>query len=148
MNDRNIFFMNQAILQAIKAKNLGEVPVGCVIVKNNHIIARGYNLREKTKDPTMHAEISAISKCGRIQNDWRLSNCSIYITLEPCPMCLCAIIMSGINKIIFGAYNDKSCTNMIIDVLSYEYKNLPYIKGGILKDKIEDIMRTFFYELH
>ncbi len=148
MDDKNIFFMNQAISQALIAKSLGEIPVGCVIVKNNKIISKGYNLREKTNDSTMHAEISAISKCGIAQNNWRLSNCSIYITLEPCPMCLGAIVMSGIDKIIFGLYNKKSCSSMIIDVLSYEYKNLPSIKGGILKNKIENIMKEFFHLLH
>ena len=130
-------FMLAALKEADKAESIDEVPIGCVIVKNNKIIARGYNRRELLKDPTGHAEIIAIKKASKKVSDWQLIDCDLYVTLEPCIMCSGAIIQSRIRKIYFGAYDYKGGGfGSSINVL--DAKNInhhPEVKGGILQEE-------------
>ena len=105
MTDREL--MEQALLEAELAADAGELPVGCVIARNGEIIARGHNLREATKDPTAHAEIVAIRRAAEMVGDWRLEDCELFVTLEPCPMCAGAIVMSGVDAVYYGAYDSR-----------------------------------------
>ncbi len=143
------YFMELALIQAKKAYNLNEVPVGAVIVKDNKVISTGYNLRETAKDPTAHAEIIAIKKASKILNGWRLIGCTMYVTIEPCPMCAGAIINSRINRLVIGANDPKmgSCGS-IIDITQNPYFNHNVeVKKGVLEKECSLIMKNFFKEL-
>lgn len=139
-------FMNEALKEANKAFLKDEVPVGAIIVKNDKIIAKAHNLREKTKDSTAHAEIIAIKKAAKKLNDWRLEDCTIYVTIEPCPMCAGAILLSRIDEIVYGAKDEKggalgSSFNL------FDQKNLnhyPKIIGGVLEKECSEIISRFF----
>lgn len=143
MNEK---FMMEAIKEAKKAELIDEVPIGCVIVKDDKIIARGHNLRENKQQSTAHAEIIAIEKACKKLKSWRLEGCSLYVTLEPCPMCSGAILQSRIEHVIYGAKDPKggcmvSCMNM------YEVKGFnhyPDVIGGVLEDKCAALLKAFF----
>lgn len=139
-------WMKEAIKQAKKAAQKDEVPIGCVIVKNDQIIARAYNKREMKQCSTAHAEILAIEKACKKLGSWRLEDCDLYVTLEPCPMCSGAIIQSRIRNVIFGAYDPKGgCmgSNMNInDVRGFNH--YPDIEGGILQDECSRLLKDFF----
>lgn len=139
-------WMKEAIKQAKKAAQKDEVPIGCVIVKDDQIIARAYNKREMKQCSTAHAEILAIEKACKKLSSWRLEDCDLYVTLEPCPMCSGAIIQSRIRNVIFGAYDPKGgCmgSNMNInDVRGFNH--YPDIEGGILQDECSRLLKEFF----
>lgn len=139
-------WMKEAIKQAKKAAQKDEVPIGCVIVKDDQIIARAYNKREMKQCSTAHAEILAIEKACKKLGSWRLEDCDLYVTLEPCPMCSGAIIQSRIRNVIFGAYDHKGgCmgSNMNInDVRGFNH--YPDIEGGILQDECSRLLKEFF----
>lgn len=139
-------WMKEAIKQAKKAAQKDEVPIGCVIVKDDQIIARAYNKREMKQCSTAHAEILAIEKACKKLGSWRLEDCDLYVTLEPCPMCSGAIIQSRIRNVIFGAYDPKGgCmgSNMNInDVRGFNH--YPDIEGGILQDECSRFLKEFF----
>ncbi|HCR08315.1 MAG TPA: tRNA-specific adenosine deaminase [Sutterellaceae bacterium] len=139
-------WMKEAIKQAKKAAQKDEVPIGCVIVKDDQIIARAYNKREMKQCSTAHAEILAIEKACKKLGSWRLEDCALYVTLEPCPMCSGAIIQSRIRNVIFGAYDPKGgCmgSNMNInDVRGFNH--YPDIEGGILQDECSRLLKEFF----
>lgn len=139
-------WMKEAIKQAKKAAQKDEVPIGCVIVKDDQIIARAYNKREMKQCSTAHAEILAIEKACKKLGSWRLEDCDLYVTLEPCPMCSGAIIQSRIRNVIFGAYDPKGgCmgSNMNInDVRGFNH--YPDIEGGILQDECSRLLTEFF----
>ena len=139
-------WMKEAIKQAKKAAQKDEVPIGCVIVKDDQIIARAYNKREMKQCSTAHAEILAIEKACKKLGSWRLEDCDLYVTLEPCPMCSGAIIQSRIRNVIFGAYDPKGgCmgSNMNInDVRGFNH--YPDIEGGILQDECYRLLKEFF----
>lgn len=139
-------WMKEAIKQAKKAAQKDEVPIGCVIVKDDQIIARAYNKREMKQCSTAHAEILAIEKACKKLGSWRLGDCDLYVTLEPCPMCSGAIIQSRIRNVIFGAYDPKGgCmgSNMNInDVRGFNH--YPDIEGGILQDECSRLLKDFF----
>ncbi len=138
-------YMKSALKEAEKALNKDEVPVGCVIVKENKIIARGYDKRETLKDPTAHAEIIAIRKASKKMGDWRLEDCDLYVTLEPCPMCLGAAISARIKRIIYGAENPKSgAINTVINLLESKWNHKIKVISGILKDECSEILKTYF----
>lgn len=119
--NRDEFFLKEAIKQAKKAGDIGDVPIGCVIVFEDKIIARAYNRRNKDKSTLAHAEIIAIKKACKKIGDWRLEDCTMYITLEPCPMCAGAIIQSRIKRVVLGAMNPKAgCAGSIINILQTE----------------------------
>ena len=126
-------FMREALQEAQKAFDNKDVPVGAVIVKDNEIIARAYNRREETKDVTDHAEIIAIRAACKYLNDWRLNGCIMYVTLEPCSMCLGAIKQSRIDKVIYGTNNVNETNSKSVETC-----------GGVLEQECSDILKTFF----
>ena len=140
------YYMAKALDLAREAAEDGEVPVGCIILdKDNNIIGQGRNRREKCSDATAHAEIEAIREaCSRL-GDWRLDECSIYVTLEPCPMCTGAIINSRIPKLIFGARDSVtgSCGS-VIDLFSENYGHRPAVFSGVLKEESASLLKDFF----
>jgi len=140
--------MKKALNEAKKAKEKLEIPIGAVIIKNGKVIARGYNKREASKDATNHAEILAIRKACKKLDNWRLQDCELYVTLEPCPMCAGAILNSRIKKLYFGAYDKKSGAVVSnYKLLDNECLNHKVIyESGILKDECESIIKDFFKE--
>ncbi len=144
--DKVIKYMKEAIKEAKKAELLDEVPIGCVIVKDDKIIARGHNQRETKQSPIGHAEIVAITKASKKLNSWRLEGCDIYVTLEPCIMCSGAIIQSRINKVYFGASDPKGgAFGSSLNVL--DAKNInhhPEIISGVLKEECSQIITNYF----
>jgi len=143
----DIKFMRAALSEAKKAEAIWETPVAVVIVKDGKVIARGYNKRETKKNALMHAEIIAIDKACKKLGGWRLPECDIYVTLEPCPMCMGAIIQSRIENVYFGAYDEKSgCLGSVCD-LSEILPHKVSFSGGILKDECEQILKKFFKNL-
>ncbi|MBQ3548057.1 MAG: nucleoside deaminase [Clostridia bacterium] len=141
-------FMQMAILEAEKAAKMGEVPVGAVIVKNGEVIATGYNQREKKQNALSHAEIEAINTACQKLGTWRLDDCEMYVTLEPCPMCAGAIINARIKTVIFGAYDSKmGCMDSVINLCDYPFNHRPEIYGGIMEDECLVILQNFFKNL-
>lgn len=141
-------YMREALKLAQEAADNGDVPVGCVIVdKEGKIIGRGRNRREECSDATAHAEIEAIRQASTSLHDWRLTDCTLYVTLEPCPMCAGAIINSRIPTVVFGAReeNTGSCGS-VIDLFYERYGHRPAVYYGILKDECSQILKTFFRE--
>lgn len=141
-------FMLSAYEMAKQAYDDGEVPVGAVIVRNNEIIARGRNRREKAKNALLHAEIEAIDNACKALGGWRLWNCELYVTLEPCPMCAGAIINAHIPKVYFGAYDFKngSC-GTITNLFEMPYNFKPECVGGIMADECSALLKDFFKKL-
>lgn len=146
MNEK---FMTEAINQAKKAAAIGETPVGAVIVREGKIIARGYNKREIKNNALMHAEIIAINKACKKIGAWRLLDCEMYVTLEPCPMCSGAIINSRISKVYFGAYDKKAgCAGSVINLFEAGMFNHDVeVTGGIKCEKCGALLSDFFREL-
>ncbi len=133
---------------AKKAEAEGEVPVGAVVVKNNEIIGRGYNKRETLLSPLAHAEIEAIHEAAKNLGSWRLTDCDLYVTLEPCPMCAGAIINSRIARVFYGAYDNKAGSfGTLCDLSLVKYNSIPEIHGGILEDECKKILSEFFKEI-
>ncbi len=138
-------FMKEALKEAKKAYKKEEIPVGAIIVKNGKIIARGHNLKELKNSGISHAEILAIQKANKKLKAWRLEECEMYITLEPCMMCMGAIINSRIKKIYIGTLDPKtgSCKS-VINIENYKFNHTVEIETGILKDECEYILKDFF----
>ena len=144
----NKIFMNEALKEAKIAFDKGEVPVGAVIVRNGEIIATGRNMREEKKNALSHAEIEAINNACKKLGSWRLDDCEMYVTLEPCPMCTGAIINSRIKTLIFGAYDLKAgSVDSVINLCDYPYNHKPEIYGGIMEDECLEILQKFFKKL-
>lgn len=138
-------FMLEAIKEAKLAASEGEVPVGTVIVKDGEIIASARNNREATGDATGHAELLAIREACRVLGGWHLEKCELYVTLEPCPMCMGAIINSRIGKVIFGAKDAKAgACGSVLDMRSYPLNHKPEVKGGVMKDECAAVLKDFF----
>jgi len=142
-------FMKEALIEAKKALDIREVPVGAVIVKNNEIIARAYNLKEKEKNAVYHAEILAIEEASKKLGDWRLTDCEMYVTLEPCPMCAGAIINSRIKKLYIGAMDEVmgACGTALNLLENYKFNHIVQTEKYILKDECEKIIEEFFINL-
>ncbi len=142
-------YMKQALKEAKKAEKILEVPVGAVIVKDNKIIARAYNQKETKCDATKHAEIIAIQKASKKLNSWRLTNCEMYITLEPCSMCAGAIIQSRIKKVYIGAMDEKtgSCGSVFNLFEDYKFNHHVEVEYNVCKSECEKILKDFFKEL-
>lgn len=140
-------FMKEAIKQAEKAEAIGEVPIGAVIVQNGKIIARGYNKRETKKNALLHAEIDAINKACKKLGGWRLPNSQMYVTLEPCPMCMGAIISARIEKLYFGAYDEKSGSVGSVCDLSSALPHRVEAVGGIMEEECRILLTAFFRKL-
>ena len=146
----NIIYMERALKLAETAFHLGEVPVGAVIVRKStgEIIGEGYNLRESDKNALAHAEIIAVNQACRTLGGWRLPECEMYVTLEPCPMCCGALINSRIDDIFFGAYDKKSGSAVSVQKmfeLPYNYR--PNVTGGVMQEECSALLSAFFREL-
>lgn len=141
-------YMKKALYYANKAKDIGEVPIGAVIVYNDKIIASGYNKRELLQSATAHAEIKAIEKACKKLKSWRLSGCSIYVTLEPCPMCMGAIMNARMDNLYFGAYDKKSgCAGSITNINGFILNHTVNIFPEIMEEECVAIIKDFFKTL-
>ena len=142
-------YMKEAIRQAKKAAALKEVPIGCVIVYDGRIIARGYNRRTVDKNVLAHAEIIAMRKACRILGDWRLEDCTMYVTLEPCPMCAGAIVQARIPKVVIGCMNPKAgCAGSVLDMLHEDgFNHQVETKVGLLGEECSQMLKDFFKAL-
>lgn len=142
-------YMREAIRQAKKAYKLDETPIGCVIVHEGKIIGRGYNRRNTDKSPLAHAEISAIKKASKKLGDWRLEECTIYVTLEPCQMCAGAIIQSRIPRVVVGCMNPKAgCAGSVLNLLNVSaFNHQAQLTTGVLEEECSALMTDFFREL-
>ena len=138
--------MFHALLEANKAYEKDEVPIGAIIVKNEKIIGRGYNQVEQLQDPTAHAEIVAITSAANTLNDWRLIDCELYVTKEPCSMCAGAILNSRIKSLYFGAYDDREgCCGSLYQIChDPRFNHQASVSGGILEDDCSKILKDFF----
>ena len=144
----DIKYMKMAINEAVKAFNKNEIPVGCVIVKDNLVVAKAHNLREINNLVTSHAEILAITKANKKLNSWRLDDCDIYVTLEPCAMCSGAIIQARIKNLYFGAYDAKAgACGSVLNLFSYPFNHKVNVVGGILEDECKKLIQDFFKTL-
>lgn len=142
-------YMHLALEEAGKAMAQGEVPVGCVVVdQDGHIIGRGHNRREQEKSALAHAELAAIQEACAALADWRLSSCTLYVTLEPCPMCAGAIINARVSRVFYGAKEalSGSCGS-VINLFMERYDHSPQLVGGILQEECAAIMTAFFKKL-
>ena len=139
-------YMKEALKQAKKAAALGEVPIGCVIVYEGKIIGRGYNRRNTDKSSLAHAEITAIRRAGKVIQDWRLEECTLYVTLEPCQMCAGAIVQARIPEVIIGSMNPKAgCAGSIYNMLQEPaFNHQVRLLKGVLEDECSQILKVFF----
>lgn len=142
-------FMKQAVKQAKKAYDKLETPIGCVIVHEDKIIARGYNKRNMKKNTLAHAEILAINKASKVLCDWRLEDCTMYVTLEPCPMCAGAIVQARIPRVVIGSMNPKAgCAGSVLNLLQQDGLNHQVeVTKGVLAEECSGLMTSFFREL-
>ncbi len=142
-------YMKEALKQARKAYALGEVPIGCVIVHQGKIIGRGYNRRNTDKNTLSHAEITAIRKASKVIGDWRLEECTLYVTLEPCQMCAGAIVQARIPETVIGCMNPKAgCAGSILNILEMsEFNHQVAVTRGVMEQECSEMLKTFFAEL-
>ena len=142
-------YMKEAIRQARKAEALDEVPIGCVIVYDGRIIARGYNRRNTDKNTLSHAELNAIRKASRKLGDWRLEGCTMYVTLEPCQMCAGALVQSRIDEVVIGSMNPKAgCAGSVLNLLEVDgFNHKVKITRGVLEEECSAMLSDFFKEL-
>ena len=142
-------YMKAALREAKKAYALEEVPIGCVIVQQDKIIARGYNRRNTDKNTLAHAEIAAIKKASKKTGDWRLEDCTMYVTLEPCQMCAGAIVQSRLGKVVIGSMNPKAgCAGSILNLLQMkEFNHQVEMEKGVLEEECSEMLSAFFREL-
>ena len=150
MKDLDCVYMKKALELAEIAAQQGEVPVGAVVVNDStgEIIGRGFNRREYGRSPLTHAEIVAISQASKRLGGWRLIGCTLFVTLEPCPMCAGAMINSRLPRVVFGAYDPKagSCGS-VVDLFALPYNHKPEVRGGVLENECADILSEFFKDL-
>lgn len=141
--------MRAALKQAKKALLLGEVPIGCVIVYGDTIIARGYNRRNTDKNTLSHAELTAIRRASKVIGDWRLEECTLYVTLEPCQMCSGAIVQARIPQVVIGCMNPKAgCAGSILNLLEMpEFNHQVQVERGVLEEECSAILKQFFKDL-
>ena len=142
-------YMREALKQAKKAYTLGEVPIGCVIVHQGKIIGRGYNRRNTDKNTLSHAEITAINKASKYIGDWRLEECTMYVTLEPCQMCAGAIVQARIPEVVMGCMNPKAgCAGSILNILDMpQFNHQVEVNRGVLEQECSDMLKLFFTQL-
>ena len=142
-------YMKEAIRQAKKAKALDEVPIGCVIVYEDKIIARGYNRRNTDKNTLSHAELNVIRKASKKLGDWRLEGCTMYITLEPCQMCAGAIVQARVSRVVIGSMNPKAgCAGSVLNILQMDrFNHQVELTKGVLQEECSTMLSEFFKEL-
>lgn len=142
-------YMRAALKQAEKARLLGEVPIGCVIVCGDKIVGRGYNRRNTSKTTLAHAELIAIDKASRKLGDWRLEGCTMYVTLEPCQMCAGALVQSRIDRVVIGTMNPKAgCAGSVLNILEMsEWNHQVQVETGVLQEECQEMLQLFFRQL-
>lgn len=142
-------YMRLAMRQAARAYAQGETPIGCVIVFGDKVIARGYNKRNGKKNTLAHAEIIAINKASKVLGDWRLEGCTLYVTLEPCPMCAGAIVQARIPRVVVGSMNPKAgCAGSVLNLLQTPgFNHQVELETGVLGEECSQLMTDFFREL-
>lgn len=142
-------WMQEAISEALKAETIHEVPIGAVIVHEGRIIGRGHNLRETSMDPTAHAEMIAIREASEYLRAWRLLNCTLYVTLEPCPMCAGAIVQSRILRVVYGTIDPKAgCAGTLMNLLQEDrFNHHVEVINGILREECSSLLTSFFRKL-
>lgn len=147
--DEQVKYMRAAIREAKKAEKLEEVPIGCVIVQDHKIIARGYNRRNTDKNTLAHAELSAIKKASKKTGDWRLEDCTMYVTLEPCQMCAGAIVQCRLKKVVIAAMNPKAgCAGSVLNLLQIpSFNHQVEIERGVLEEECSQMLSDFFRNL-
>lgn len=147
--EKDAVYMREAIKQAGKAKEVHEVPIGAVIVYRDEIIATGYNVREISQKTLSHAELFAIEEANRKIGSWRLEDCTLYVTLEPCPMCAGALVQSRIKRVVFGAPDPKAgCASTLMNLLQDErFNHQADVTGGVLEAECSAMLTAFFREL-
>lgn len=147
MNDE--YYMGLAIEEARKAEALGEVPIGAVIVRDGQVVGRGYNLRETTKDPLAHAELLAIKEASKTMGGWRLIGATLYVTLEPCPMCAGAIVQARLPRIVYGAMDPKAgCAGSLMNLLQEErFNHQVEMIQGVREEECSELLKNFFRSL-
>jgi tRNA(adenine34) deaminase len=147
-NPTHLKFMKEALLEASKAFDLGEVPVGAVVVKDDIIIARAHNLRHTQKKLEGHAEFLALQKAAEVLGDWRLEGCSLYVTLEPCPMCAGALIQSRIQRVYYGSKDPKAgAVISTVKLFDIPFNHQIEVCGGIMESESKTLLQTFFKQL-
>ena len=143
--DLDVFYMRHALALAQKAAQIDEVPVGALIVRDGKIISRAYNKRETAKNPAAHAELLAIAKAAKKLGGWRLSGCSLYVTLEPCPMCAGAIVNARIPRVVFGAADPKAgALGSVYNLAEGKLNHTPEVVSGVLQKECGDILSDYF----
>jgi tRNA(adenine34) deaminase len=143
------YWMQEAIQQARLAESLGEVPIGAIIVRDGAVVGTGYNLRETNRDPTAHAEMIAIRQASETLQAWRLLGCTLYVTLEPCPMCAGAILQSRVERVVYGASDPKAgCVGTLMDLLQdSRFNHVSPWKSGVLHEECAFLLSDFFRRL-
>lgn len=148
LKEKDDKYMQLALQQAEHALQFGDVPVGAVVVKGDDVIGCGYNRREKDGSPVAHAEVLAITEAAQKLGNWRLDNCTIYVTLEPCPMCAGAIINSRIKRVVYGARDDKGgALGSVCNLAAMPFNHHPMLVRGVLEEQCSEILKRFFKEL-
>ena len=141
-------YMRQALALAEEAAGHGDVPVGCVVVKDGAVIGRGCNRREERGDAVAHAEVEAIRQACRAVGGWNLHDCALYVTLEPCPMCAGAIINARVGTVCYGARDEKAgACGSVLDLFAERFNHRPRVYGGVLKEACAALLRDFFHDL-
>lgn len=142
------YYMSQALELAQEAADAGEVPVGCVIVRDGAVIGRGRNRREEKQAVCSHAEMEAMAQANATLGSWRLDNCALYVTLEPCPMCAGAIINSRIRRVVYGAADTKAgCCGSVTDLFAMPFNHHPVVEQGLRAEEAQELLQTFFKDL-
>ena len=142
------FYMEQALALARQAAREGEVPVGCVIVRKGEIVGRGRNRRETDKSALAHAELEAIAQANQALGGWRLWDCTLYVTLEPCPMCAGAILNARIPRVVYGARDEKyGACRSVCSLFDMNFNHHPTVEGGVLEQEAAQLMQDFFSQL-
>ncbi len=147
-HERDEYYMRLALREAEAAMAEGEVPVGAVIVQGDRLLAAAHNQREQLRDPTAHAEMIAITQAAAARNDWRLEGCTLYVTLEPCPMCAGAIVQARIARVVYGARDPKAgaCESLYRLVNDPRLNHRAELRGGVLAEEAAELLRRFFRE--
>ena len=145
MEDRDIEFMKMALSEAQKAADAGEPPIGAVLVRDGEVLVSAHNHREREYDITSHAEIEVLREAGRIKKDWRMNDCTLYVTLEPCPMCAGAILAARVGRVVYAAKDPVAgAMGSVLNLPRFPLGSHPVVEGGLLLEEARDMLQAFF----